>query len=423
MDIGPRHVPHGSGTGGRGGERGAGSGGGRGPALQPVEPGLQRPLVVVRGGQQDPGADQLHLEARRGGAAHLGEPVVDEVGGAAELGGAEDGGLGLHALDDIGGGVDEPLLPRIRHGGEDHQIPQPLQEIGHEPTRIVAALDDPVDDLEGGGPVTGGEGVHDRVEQRAVGVPEERGGHGIRHTVVARAGEQLVHDGHRVTHGSGPGAHDERKDAVLDGTALPLTHIGEITAQGPRRHEPERVVVRTRPDRPDDLLGLGRREDELEVLRRLLDHLQQGVEARRGDHVGLVDDVDLVTTGGGPEEGLLAQITGVVHTTVGRGVDLDDIDGPRPVPREVPAGLALPARGRRGPLLAVQTAGEDARAGRLSTAARPAEQVRVIDPVVPQGLLERVSDMLLTDDLGERLGAVAAVQRKGRHIYEVIGTD
>ncbi|GGZ17040.1 hypothetical protein GCM10010327_54950 [Streptomyces nitrosporeus] len=45
----------------------------------------------------------------------------------------------------------------------------------------------------------------------------------------------------------------------------------------------------------------------------------------------------------------------------------------------------------------------------------------MVDPVVPQGLLKRVSDMLLTDDLGEGLGAIAAVQRKGRHIYEVIG--
>ena len=45
----------------------------------------------------------------------------------------------------------------------------------------------------------------------------------------------------------------------------------------------------------------------------------------------------------------------------------------------------------------------------------------MIDPVVPQGLLQRVGDMLLPDDLGERLGAIAAVQRKGRHAYEVIG--
>jgi hypothetical protein len=29
--------------------------------------------------------------------------------------------------------------------------------------------------------------------------------------------------------------------------------------------------------------------------------------------------------------------------------------------------------------------------------------------------------MLLPDDLGERLRAIATVQRKGRHAYEVIG--
>ncbi|CAM5400424.1 hypothetical protein STANM309S_05415 [Streptomyces tanashiensis] len=41
--------------------------------------------------------------------------------------------------------------------------------------------------------------------------------------------------------------------------------------------------------------------------------------------------------------------------------------------------------------------------------------------VVPQGLLQRVGDMLLPDDLGEGLGAIAAVQRERRHVYEVIG--
>ncbi len=178
--------------------------------------------------------------------------------------------------------------------------------------------------------------------------------------------------------------------------------------------------MRPGPDGPDDLLGLGRREDELEVLRGLLDHLQQGVEARRGDHVGLVDDVDLVAAGGRPEEGLLPQVARIVDTTVRGGVDLDDVDRPRPVARQVPAGLALAAGVGRGTLLTVQAPGEDARAGGLATAAGPAEQVRVIDPVVPQGLHQRDSDMLLPDDLGERLGAIAAVQRKGRHVYEVI---
>lgn len=266
-----------------------------------------------------------------------------------------------------------------------------------------------------------GERIDDGIEQRPVGVPQQGGGHGVRHTVLGGAGEELVHDGHGVTHGPGPGPHDERQHAVLDGNALAPADVPEVLPKRPRRHEPERIVMGARPDGPDDLLGLGRGEDELEVLRRLLDDLQEGVEAGRGHHVRLVDDVDLVPAGRGPEEGLLAQLTGVVDTTVRSGVDLDHIDGTRPVAREVLAGLALPAgRGRRT-LLTVQTSGKNAGTGRLATATRPAEQVRMIDPVVPQRLLQRVGDMLLPDDLGERLGAVAAVQRKGRHTYEVIG--
>ncbi|GAA1016265.1 hypothetical protein GCM10009564_51110 [Streptomyces thermogriseus] len=45
----------------------------------------------------------------------------------------------------------------------------------------------------------------------------------------------------------------------------------------------------------------------------------------------------------------------------------------------------------------------------------------MVDPVVAQRLLQRDGDMLLPDDLGERLRAIAAVQRERRHAYEVIG--
>ncbi|PPS81459.1 hypothetical protein BZZ08_05412 [Streptomyces sp. MH60] len=355
------------------------------------------------------------------GAAHLGEPLVDDVGGTAQLGGAEGPGLLTHPLDHVGGGVDEPLLRGVGHGGEDHQVTEALQQVGDEAPRVVAPLDHVVHDPEGGGAVPGDEGLDDGVEQRAVRVAEQGGGHVVRHTVGTGAREQLVHDGHGVTHGARAGPHHERQHALLDRDALPAAHLGEVVAQGAGRHEPERIVVGPGPNGPDDLLGLGGREDELQVLRWLLDDLQQGVEALRGDHVGLVDDVDLVPAGGGPEEGLLTQVTGVVHATVRGGVDLDDVDRARPVPREVAAGLALAARGRCGALLAVQAARQDPGAGRLAAAARTAEQVRVIDPVVPQRLLQRVGDMPLPDDLGEGLRAVTAVERERRHAYEVIG--
>jgi hypothetical protein len=103
-------------------------------------------------------------------------------------------------------------------------------------------------------------------------------------------------------------------------------------------------VVGARADRRQHLVGLGRGEDEPQVGRRLLDELEQGVEALRGDHVGLVDDVDLVAVAHRGEERLLPQVTRVVDTTVGGGVDLDDVDRAGAAPGEVAAAVALAAR-------------------------------------------------------------------------------
>src|SRR3712207_9349639 len=72
--------------------------------------------------------------------------------------------------------------------------------------------------------------------------------------------------------------------------------------------------MRTRFDRAEHLLRLGRREDELDVVRRLLDQLEQRVEARGRDHVRLVDHVDLVPARRGREERLFPQLT-----EIGRG--------------------------------------------------------------------------------------------------------
>ncbi len=55
-----------------------------------------------------------------------------------------------------------------------------------------------------------------------------------------------------------------------------------VVAQYAGRDQPERVVVGPEPDRRQNLFRLGRREDELQVLRRLLQHhLEQRVESPR----------------------------------------------------------------------------------------------------------------------------------------------
>jgi hypothetical protein len=173
-------------------------------------------------------------------------------------------------------------------------------------------------------------------------------------------------------------------------------------------------VVGAGADRPDDLLGFGRGEDELDVFGWLLDDLQQGVEALLGHHVRLVDDVDLVAAGHRREVDALTQIAGIVHPAVGSGVDLDDVDAARASGGQLHAGIADSAGRGGGALRTVQAAGQDPRAGGLAAAARPAEQVRVVDLVVGDRPAQRLGNVFLADDLGEGVRTIAPVQRQRR---------
>ena len=64
---------------------------------------------------------------------------------------------------------------------------------------------------------------------------------------------------------------------------------------------------------------------------------------------------------------------------------------------------------------AVERLGQDARRGGLPGAARPAEEVRVADPVLAHGVAQRRRDVVLADQLAEPLRSVLAVQRLIRH--------
>jgi hypothetical protein len=296
-------------------------------------------------------------------------------------------------------------------GGRQHdEVAQPLQQVLHEPAGLVTGGDHALDDPERAGAVAGGDGLDQVVEQGGVRVPEQRDGVLVGQPAGAGPGDQLVEHGQRVADRAAAGADDQREHARPDGDALGGAELLEVAHQDVRRHEPERVVVRPGPDGADDLVGLGGREDELHVLRRLLDDLEQRVEALRGDHVGLVEDEDLVPVARGGEGRALAQVAGVVDAAVAGRVDLDDVEAAGAAARELHAGLAPPAGGVGRTLRAVEAAGEDARGGRLAAAARAGEQVGVVRLPGAQRLPERCGDVVLAHDLREGLGPVAAVQ-------------
>ncbi|PSK59938.1 hypothetical protein B0E53_06900 [Micromonospora sp. MH33] len=347
---------------------------------------------------------------------------MHDVGAAGQGGRAEPLCLGGHPLDLVVGAVDQALGGGVRHLLHDDQVAQPLQQVGGEPARVVPGLGDPVDGGVRGRAVPGGERVAHLVDQRGVGDAEQRGGPGVADPLRAGAGDELVEHGEAVPGAAAAGAHHQRENRLLDLDPLGLGQLLQVGPEHLRRDQPERVVVGPRLDRAEDLLRLGGGEDELDVLRGFLDQLEQGVEAGRRDHVRLVDDVDLEAAAGRREERLLAQLTGVVNAAVAGRVDLDDVDRPGAVGGQRAARLTLPARLGRGPLLAVERAGQDPGAGGLAAAPGAGEEVGVVQPPAAQRLRQRLGDVLLADDLGERTGPVLAV--KGQcHPSRLLSTE
>ena len=146
------------------------------------------------------------------------------------------------------------------------------------------------------------------------------------------------------------------------------------------------------------LVGFGRRQDEDNVRRRLLQRLEEGVGGLLGEHVDFIDDIDLVARLVGGVVHLLAEVSDFVDTAVAGGIDFDNVHsaafGDCPAHVAFVAGLALAV------VEAVdgfsQTAG---RAG-LAGAAGSAKKVGMRYLLTGEGVKQCLRNMLLSDYLG-----------------------
>ena len=286
----------------------------------------------------------------------------------------------------------------------------------------MAGLDHAFDDAECRGAVTTREGVDALVEQRGVRVAEQGDGRLVGDLAVDRTGHQLVEHRQGVTHRAAARAHDEGQDALSHADVFLGAQGRQIRAKDVRRDQAERVVVGARADRADDALGFRRRENKLDVLGWLLDELEQRVEALVRDHVGLVDDEDLVAVAHRRKGGALAQVAGVVDAAVRGRVDFDDVERAGAAGGQLTARFALSAGGVCGALRAVQAARQDARRRGLAASARPREQVRVRHAIRAQRRLERLRHVFLADHLVKGVGAIPAIQSCGHPPSLVVPT-
>ena len=398
-------APRSSGCGRRAAVVGGGPRGRR--ALELLDSLRQRAERRIEVGARRADQRKLELGASVGAGAQVHERVGQEVERAHERRRCDGAGLIGETLVALGG---QPQLrgDRAVLHLDDQQLPRVRLELADERRRVASAVDRFGGRREGAARILTGDGVERPEQQVGIRDPEHRE-HISKCDLRPRVGLQLVERAERVPKAAGrvPCQHGGRLGADRDRLSArdALHDDGDLLDRRPLEVE----AVAAIDDGRQDLLGVGGREHEHGVRRRLLERLQERVPRRRREHVRLVEDVDLLAPRHRRVRDRLAQRADVVHRVRRRGIHLDDVERARRGDRD--AGVADAARRDGRPVDAVETRGQDLRHRRLPGAARANEQVCVMHAIAFDGVGQRAHDVLLPHHLGEGPGTVAAVER------------
>ena len=182
---------------------------------------------------------------------------------------------------------------------------------------------------------------------------------------------------------------------LLVGDAFFLGHHLQMVHDIGNSHTLKVVYLAPTDNRGQDLVLLGRGEDEDDMCWRLLQGLEEGIEGSCGKHVHLVDDEHLIFADLRRDACLLHQHLDVLHGVVRGSIQLEDVI--RPLFVEGLAALTVvacfPLFGGR---LTVDGLGEDACAGSFSHASRSAEKVGMCQLSALHRILQRGGQCLLS---------------------------
>ncbi len=177
-------------------------------------------------------------------------------------------------------------------------------------------------------------------------------------------------------------------------------------------------ALAARKNRFENLLGIGGAQHEDHVCGRLFEGLQQRVERRRGKHVHLVDDIDLVLATYRSEINRIDDLfTHIVDAGTTCGVELIHIRmvalGDKLTFLTGAIGHTSRGSGRAGRigLMAEQRLGKNTSHGRLARSARAAKQIRMRQAPFGDSMLQRRDDVLLTHNGVEGQRAVFPIER------------
>ena len=226
---------------------------------------------------------------------------------------------------------------------------------------------------------------------------------------MAAMGDRLVEQRQRVAHRAFGDPGDQRQRLGLGGDAFGGADLAQMGDHPPGLDAPQIEADAARAHGDRHFLDLGGREQELDVLGRLLERLQQAIEGLLREHVHFVDDIDLGARRNRAIARVLDDLAHVVDAGMGGGVHLDHVDVAQLHDR-----LAMDAElghvdarpvdlARQG---IVEGAGQDARRRRLADAAHAGQDIGLVDAAGGEGIGERAHHRLLADQVLEAHGPV-----------------
>jgi hypothetical protein len=198
-------------------------------------------------------------------------------------------------------------------------------EVARKLGGIAAGLDQPLGRSESSLSVLGCDRLGGVEDQVGVGDAEHRE-HVVGGDARAAVGDELVQSAERVAEASVGRARDRADRAVIDLDRLGLRDAPDDFGDLAQPWTLEVEALAAVDDRRHHLVGLGGREHEDGVRRRLLERLEEGVPRLAGEHVGLVDDVDLPLARRRHVTDAVAQVADVVDRAVRGGVHLDHVE-------------------------------------------------------------------------------------------------
>ena len=84
-------------------------------------------------------------------------------------------------------------------------------------------------------------------------------------------------------------------------------------------------ALNPREDGSWNLMEFRCRQDKDHILSRFFQSLQEGIEGSHGQHMNLVNDIDLILGQAGCIGGLVSDVTDFINPVIGGRINLDDI--------------------------------------------------------------------------------------------------